>query len=130
MATNPEKHTYRCAVPRAWSCSFSDIKCAARVRPRTGRSAARASVPALNSLRSSILYAKDLGLTGGNKNAFYFNSHKDDKFSLRNVHEDFKERRDLYKIMYSNIIPELEKRLVTIEESDLEIIDEESDYSY
>ena len=32
--------------------------------------------------------------------------------------------------MYSNIIPELEKRLVTIEESDLEIIDEESDYSY
>ena len=84
----------------------------------------------IDSLRSSILYAKDLGLTGGNKNAFYFNSHKDDKFSLRNVHEDFKERRDLYRIMYSNIIPELEKRLVTIEESDLEVIDEESDYSY
>lgn len=84
----------------------------------------------IDSLRSSIFYAKDLGLTGGNRNAFYFTSHKDQKFSLKDVHNAFKERRELYKVLYSNIIPELEKRLVTIDESDLDIIEEESDYSY
>ena len=46
------------------------------------------------------------------------------------MHEEFKERRELYKVMYSNIIPVLEKRLTTIEESDLDVLEEESDYSY
>ena len=84
----------------------------------------------IDSLRSSILYAKELGLTGGNKNSFYFTSHPDQKFKLKTVHEEFKERRELYKVMYSNIIPVLEKRLTTIEESDLDVLEEESDYSY
>lgn len=84
----------------------------------------------IDALRSSIFYAKDLGLTGGNRNAFYFSSHKDQKFALASIHEEFRENRELFKIMYSNIIPELEQRLVTVEESDLEILDEESDYSY
>lgn len=85
-------------------------------------------VRGVDSLRTSIAYAKERGLTGGNKNSFYFLSHKDRKFSLKNVHEDFRNDRELYKIMYDNIIPELSKRLSTLSEDDKEIIAEEFDY--
>lgn len=85
-------------------------------------------VRGIDPVRSSIAFAKELGLTGGNKNSFYFNSHKDMKFSLKNVHQDFRANKDLYKILYGNIVPVLEGKLSMLTEEDKEIIDEEMDY--
>lgn len=85
-------------------------------------------VRGIDMLRSSVQFAKELGLTGGNKNSFYFNSNKDDKFSLRNIHTDFKENRGLYDVMFENIIPHLEDKLSLIDPGELEVIEEELNY--
>lgn len=85
-------------------------------------------VRGIDPVRSSIMYAKELGLTGGNKNSFYFNSNKEDKFSLKEVHSEFRERKQLYRIMYENIVPVLERKLSMLTEEDLEVIEEEMDY--
>jgi KaiC/GvpD/RAD55 family RecA-like ATPase len=85
-------------------------------------------VRGIDTLRSSINFAKDLGLTGGNKNCFYFNSDKDDKFSLKNLHHEFRVRKNLYKILFDNIRPELESKLSSIEQEELEVVPEEMDY--
>jgi len=85
-------------------------------------------VRGIDPVRSSVNYAKELGLTGGNKNAFYFNSDKDVKFTLTNIHEDFRNNKELYKIMFKNIIPELESKLSMLTEDDLEVIEEEMNY--
>ena len=44
------------------------------------------------------------------------------------MHEDFKENRELYKILYGNIIPVLETRLSTITPEEMEVVEEEFDY--
>lgn len=85
-------------------------------------------VRGIDPVRSSIAFAKELGLTGGNKNSFYFTSHKDKKFSLKEVHKHFREDRELYKILFSNIVPVLESKLSMLTEEDLEVIEEEMDY--
>ena len=81
-----------------------------------------------DSLRSSFYYAKSIGLIGGNKNGFYFTDNKDEKFRFDTIHEEFAERRDLYKIMYDNIIPILKESLSSISPEELQVIEEEMDY--
>jgi hypothetical protein len=44
------------------------------------------------------------------------------------MHEDFKDNKELYKILYGYIIPELESRLSTITPEEMEVVDEEFDY--
>lgn len=78
----------------------------------------------VSPIRSNIRFAKDNGLVGGNKNSMYFINNKDDKFSLRNVEECFKENPNLYKIMYSHIIPILETKLGSSDDT-VETVDEE-----
>lgn len=85
-------------------------------------------VRGMDSLRSSVRYAKDIGILGGNKNGYYLNGDKDHKFTLKNMHEDFKENRELYKILYGSIIPVLETRLSTITPEEMEVVEEEFDY--
>ena len=84
----------------------------------------------IDSLRSTIFFAKSLGLTGGNKNKFYFLSDPDKYFTLTNINEDFRENRELFKIMYKNVIPVLETVLSQVDTEELEALDEQYDYSY
>ena len=82
----------------------------------------------VDSLRTSVEYAKDLGFLNGNKNGYYFDNDKENKFTKFNMHEDFKNNRQLYKILYSHIIPELETHLSSILPEELEVVDDELDY--
>lgn len=84
-----------------------------------------------DSLRTSFQFAKEQGLISGNRNAYYFTNAengKDHKFTLRNMKEDFKNDRELYRIMYDQIIPILDKDLATLDPDDEEIPEEELDY--
>lgn len=85
-------------------------------------------VRGIDSLRTCVQYAKSLGLTGGNKNKFYFADYPDRTFTLTNIHEDFRNDRELYKILYSVIIPRLAERLSTVSEEEREVVQEEMDY--
>lgn len=82
----------------------------------------------VDSLRTSVEYAKELGCLNGNKNGYYFDDDKENKFTKFNMHEDFKNNRQLYKILYSHIIPELETHLSSILPEELEVVDDELDY--
>ena len=85
-------------------------------------------VRGMDSLRSSVSFAKDMGFIGGNRNGYYINGDKENKFTLRNMHEEFKLNRDLYKSLYGAIIPVLETRLSAISPEEMEIPDDEMDY--
>lgn len=85
-------------------------------------------VTGYDSLMSSFILAKNLGYVGGNKNGYYFEGHKDNKFTITNIHNDFKENRELYKIMYSLIVPVLEKNISSIKPEEMDIVQEEMDY--
>ena len=85
-------------------------------------------VRGIDALRSNLAYAKDVGLTSGNKNKTYFLTNKEESFSLVHVHEDFKNNKNLYKIMYDNIIPVLSKRLSAITPDEMGVVEEEMDY--
>ena len=85
-------------------------------------------VRGMDSLRSSVNYAKEIGLLGGNKNGYYLGDNKDLKFTLKEMHKDFRENKALYKELYSNIIPVLESRLSTIQPEEMVIPEEELDY--
>lgn len=82
-----------------------------------------------DSLRSSISYCKDLGFLGGNKNGYYINDNKDKKFTSFNIHQIFREDREMYKLLYATIIPHLEENLSKLEStSDIGVPEEEMDY--
>lgn len=81
-----------------------------------------------DSLRSSVRYAKDIEMLGGNKNGYYFIENKDMKFTNPNIHKEFAENREFYKIMYKHILPSLDKCLSSVEPEEMEVIDEEMDY--
>ena len=85
-------------------------------------------VRGIDSLRSSVNYAKELGMLGGNRNGYYFGDNKENKFTLKNMHQDFKDNRDLYKILYGNIIPVLESRLSAVTPDEMEVPEEEFNY--
>lgn len=76
-------------------------------------------VRGMDSVRSSVLFAKSLGKLGGNKNGFYFPDHKDDKFTQANMLNDFRNNRNLYKYLYEVIIPPLESKLSQLEVDDI-----------
>lgn len=82
----------------------------------------------IDSLRTSLRFAKDAGLTGGNKNGMYFGDNKDVKFKTDNLHAEFKANPELYKSMYSYIIPVLEERLSAVTEDELQFDDNLMDY--
>ena len=85
-------------------------------------------VRGLDSLRSSVRYSKDIGLLNGNKNGYYFEDDKEHKFTLKNMHQDYKENRELYTCLYSRIISRLEEHLSVVSPEELEIVEEEFDY--
>ena len=85
-------------------------------------------VKGMDSLRSSVDFAKSLGYLNGNKNAYYLGTNKDIKFTKKGMHEDFKNNKELYSQLYGLIIPELESRLSTITPEEMEIVDEEMNY--
>ena len=82
----------------------------------------------VDMVRSTVDYAKDMGLIGGNKNGYYFNSDKDEKFTLVNMPADFRANPKLYKIMKDNIIPLLEENLSGINPEEMEIVAEEENF--
>ena len=85
-------------------------------------------VRGLDSLRSSVRYAKEIGLLNGNKNGYYFEDDKEHKFTLKNMHKDFKENRELYQCLYGRIIPHLEEHLSAVSPEEMEIVEEEFNY--
>lgn len=82
----------------------------------------------MDSLRTSVEYAKSLGLLGGNKNGYYLGSYKEEKFTRANMHQDFANNRHLYEILYGLIKPELEKKLSMIVPEEMNVIADELDY--
>lgn len=82
----------------------------------------------MDSIRSSVEYARNLGLVGGNKNGYYFIEHKDDKFTKENMLEDFRNNRRLFKYMYDAITPSLKDLLSDVSDDDNIICDEMMDY--
>lgn len=82
----------------------------------------------MDSIRSSVEYARNLGLVGGNKNGYYFLDHKDAKFTKENMLEDFRNNRELFKYMYEAITPSLKGLLSDVAEEDKYICDEIMDY--
>lgn len=81
-----------------------------------------------DSIRSSVMFAKDVGLLGGNKNGYYFINNKDMKFKFNNIHREFNENRELYKVMYGHIVPVLENYLSSVKPEEMSVNDEEMDY--
>ena len=78
----------------------------------------------VDMVRSTVDFAKDAGLIGGNRNGYYFLTDKDQKFTLRNMPEDFRNNPQLYKIMKDNIVPILEKNLSGLTPEEMIVPDE------
>ena len=79
-------------------------------------------------VRSTVDYAKDMGLVSGNKNGYYFITDKDEKFTLKNMVEDFRNNPKLYKIMKDNVVPLLETNLSGLRPEELTIPEGEQDF--
>ena len=82
----------------------------------------------VDMVRSTVDFAKDMGLIGGNRNGYYFTSDKDQKFTLRNMPNDFRNNPKLYKIMKDNVIPLLEQNLSGIRPEEMTVPEEEQDF--
>ena len=82
----------------------------------------------VDMVRSTVDYAKDMGLVSGNKNGYYFITNKDEKFTLKNMPGDFRENPKLYKIMKDNVIPLLETTLSGIRPEEMDIPDAEENF--
>lgn len=85
-------------------------------------------VKGVSPIRTCIKFAKDMGLTGGNKNATYFIDNKDMKFPMRDVEQFFKEHKEMYKIMYDHIRPVLQTRLSYVRPTELDMDEEIFNY--
>ena len=77
-------------------------------------------VRGIDSIRSTLRFAKDEGLLNGNRNKSYFLDMKDKSFSMTNVNAEFKERPELYKLMYDVVIPPLAANLSELTNEELE----------
>lgn len=82
----------------------------------------------VDAMRTTLAYAKQMGLLGGNKNSTYFVDSKDVKWSMVHLHEEIRERPELIKHIFANTIPLLEKRLSTITDEEKEVFSDEFDY--
>ena len=85
-------------------------------------------VHGIDSIRSTLRFAKDNGLLNGNKNKSWFGDDKENSFSMVNVHQEFKERPELVRKMYDNVIPLLANQLSELAEDELENEDAVMDY--
>ena len=81
-----------------------------------------------DSLLSSVMLAKDIGVLSGNRNGYYFIEAKDQKFKFASAREEFAMNREMYKTMYAHILPYLEGRLSVYKPEELYKCDEEMDY--
>lgn len=81
-----------------------------------------------DTLRSSLIYAKNIGLISGNRNGYYFLNNKDMKFRFDTMYEDFRNNRELFKVMYDHIIPVLEDSLSSVKPEELVVMEEEMMY--
>ena len=82
----------------------------------------------VDMVRSTVDYAKEMGLVSGNRNGYYFITDKDEKFTLKNMPLDFKANPKLYKIMKDNVVPLLEQNLSGITPEELDVPDEEINF--
>ena len=82
----------------------------------------------VDMVRSTVDYAKDMGLVSGNKNGYYFITDKDEKFTLKDMPNDFRHNPKLYKIMKENIMPILETNLSGITPEEMEVPDDEENF--
>lgn len=85
-------------------------------------------IKGIDSLRTSIAWLKDNGLITGTKNKMTFVDDKSYSFSVVNCHDEFKNNPDLFKKLYSTMIPILESRLSAITEEELEYDENEMMY--
>lgn len=85
-------------------------------------------VHGLDSIRSTLRFAKDYGILEGNKNKSYLNGDKEHAFSMVDVHKEFRERPELMRLMYQAVVPVLETNLSAIDPEDLEVDDSLMDY--
>ena len=81
----------------------------------------------VDMVRSTVDFLKDLGYVGGNKNGYYFLDDKENKFTLKNMPEDFRNNPILYKKMKDIVVPILEKNLSGITPEELIVPEEEMD---
>lgn len=82
----------------------------------------------VDMVRSTVDFAKDIGLVSGNKNGYYFITDKDEKFTLKNMPGDFRDNPKLYKIMKENVIPILENNLSGILPEEMCVPEAEEDF--
>lgn len=82
----------------------------------------------ISPVRTCVRFAKDNGLVGGNKNATYFIDNKEKKFPMKTVEEFFREHKEMYGIMYSQILPYLEKSLACVTPEEIAVDDELFEY--
>lgn len=85
-------------------------------------------VHGIDSIRSTLRFARDNGILNGNKNKSYFGDDKEHSFSMVDVHKEFRERPELMKIMYANVVPLLEGTLSALEPEELELEENLMDY--
>lgn len=82
----------------------------------------------VDMVRSTVEFAKDLGLVGGNRNGYYFIENKDEKFTLQNMPNDFRNNPKLFKIMKDTVIPILEENLSGILPEEMVVPEEETNF--
>lgn len=82
----------------------------------------------IDMVRSTVDFAKDMGLVSGNRNGYYFITDKDEKFTLKNMPADFRNNPKLYKIMKDNVIPVLETNLSGLRPEEMIIPEEEENF--
>lgn len=73
----------------------------------------------IDSLRSTLRFAKDAGILNGNKNKSYFGDDKEHSFSMVNVNAEFRDNPELVDTMYKNVIPLLEETLSELDSTEL-----------
>lgn len=84
-----------------------------------------------DSLRTSVEFAKEHGLIGGNKARYYFTNVENPKehtFTLKNMHDDFRNDRELYRLLYNGILPILDAEIPAMTDENEEIPEEEMAY--
>ena len=82
----------------------------------------------VDMVRSTVDFCKDLGLVGGNRNGYYFINNKDEKFTLRNMPNDFRENPNLFKFMKETVIPVLDQSLSGLTPEEMVVPDEEMNF--
>lgn len=81
-----------------------------------------------DSLRTSVQYAKEMGMLNGNKNNYSLGEFTDQKFTLKNMNQDFRDNPELWKILYGIILPGLENNISALLPEEISVQPEMLDY--